>query len=72
MSQYPSTIRTGKRYLGNTNEKEVHDLSNEKTSCQIDEIFRAGHAVGFIPDTHDEARRSGYDNCQWCIGGSTR
>lgn len=72
MSQYPTKDRMGKRYLGNTNKREVHDLRSEKTSCQIDEIFRANHAVGFIPDTHDEARRCGYDNCQWCIGGSTR
>jgi hypothetical protein len=26
---------------------EVHDLDNEKTQCQIDEIIRAGHAVAF-------------------------
>lgn len=72
MSQYPTTIRAGKQYLGNTNEKEVHNLHNEKTSCQIDKILLAGHAVGFTPDTHDEARRLGFDNCQWCIGGSLR
>ena len=60
----------GERYLGNRNKKEVHDLDEERTSCQIDEIIRAGHDVPF--QTHDEATRHGYDNCAYCIGGSTR
>jgi hypothetical protein len=60
----------GQRYLGNKNKKEVHDLDNEKTLCQIDEILKAGNAVPF--NTLDEANRAGYDNCKWCIGGSTR
>ena len=32
----------GEQYLGNTNKMEVHDLDNEKTNCQIDEIIAAG------------------------------
>jgi len=65
----------GKRYLGNSNKKEVHDLDQEDTSingCQIDEIIRAGHAVTFNPDTLGEAHAHGYDNCAKCIGGSLR
>lgn len=74
MATYPTTTRQGKRYLGNSSpsKKEVHDLRNEKTQCQIDEIFRASHGVGFTPDTLDEAHRCGYDNCRWCLGGSLR
>ena len=60
------------RYLGNTNTKEVHDLRNEQTNCQIDEIIRAGHAVTFSPDSLDQAHREGYNNGHYCIGGSTR
>lgn len=60
----------GERYLGNTNTKEVHDLDNEKTSCQIDEIISAGHDKPF--NTLSTAHNAGYDNCQWCLGGSTR
>lgn len=60
----------GERYLGNRNKKEVHDLDNEKTNCQIDEVINAGHDVPF--NTHTAARNAGYDNCYWCIGGSTR
>lgn len=60
------------RYLGNSNTTEVHDLKNEQTQCQIDEIIRAQHAVVFSPDTLDQAHRDGYDNGHYCIGGSTR
>lgn len=60
----------GKRFCGNTSKKEVHDLDNERVICQIDEIIRAGHAIPF--DTLQEARTQGYDNCAYCIGGSTR
>lgn len=60
------------QYLGNTNKKEVHDLKNEQTNCQIAEIVANKHAVVFTPDTLAQAHKEGYDNCKWCIGGSTR
>lgn len=65
---------TGKGFLGNSSptKMEVHDLRNEKVACQIDAIIRAGHAVVFSPDTLDQARREGYDNCAKCLAGSTR
>jgi len=71
---HPVTSRVGVRFLGNSSpsHKEVHDLNNEKTNCQIDEILRARNAVGFRPDTNAQARSEGYDNCAYCIGGSTR
>jgi len=61
---------SGERYLGNGNKMEVHDLDNEKTTCEIDEIIRAGHARPFnsLPD----AKAQGYDNCAYCLGGSLR
>ncbi len=65
----------GKRFMGNTNSTEVHDLDNEQTGaneCQIDEIIDAGHAITFSPDTNAEAKSKGYDNCAHCIGGSKR
>lgn len=65
----------GKRFVGNTNSTEVHDLDNEQTGpneCQIDEIIKARHAVTFAPDTLDQAHRQRYDNCAYCIGGSRR
>jgi hypothetical protein len=65
----------GKRYLGNSNKMEVHDLDKEDASasgCQIDEIIRARHAVTFNPDTLEEAHARGYDNCDKCLGKSLR
>jgi fido (protein-threonine AMPylation protein) len=62
----------GKRFVGNTNHKEVHDLDNETVQCQIDEIIQAGHAVTFNPDTLQQAHSQGYDNGKYCLGRSTR
>ena len=63
----------GEQYLGNTNTDEVHDLDNEKTGtnqCQIDEIIDAGHDKPF--EKLDTAHGAGYDNCQYCLGNSSR
>ena len=62
----------GERYLANTNlsKREVHDLDNEKSLCQIDEIIRAGHDKPY--NSHEAATRDGFDNCAHCIGRSTR
>lgn len=72
---YPTSTRSGKQYLGNSSKKEVHRLSTEDTSangCQIDELLQAGHGVGFNPDTLSQAHAEGYDNCDKCIGSSSR
>jgi hypothetical protein len=61
---------SGERYLGNSSKLEVHDLDNEKTQCQIDEIIQHGHDRPF--NTLSEARANGYDNCAYCIGSSAR
>jgi hypothetical protein len=63
----------GERYLGNTSKKEVHDLDNEKTGanqCQIDEIIRASNDKPFT--SLSSANSAGYDNCAYCLGGSSR
>lgn len=74
MTTTVSTRPTENRYLGNSNvdHMEAHDLNSENTNCQIDEIIAAGNAVVFSPDTIEQAHSEGYDNCSWCIGGSTR
>jgi len=72
MRRYGSPTN-GKRFVGNTDKKEVHDLDKEKTGpneCQIDEIIKAGHARTFDPDTLEQAHSEGYDNCAYCLGGS--
>lgn len=69
MRRYTGNMN-GERYLGNVNTTEVHDLDNEKSLCQIDEIIKAGHDQPF--QSLEAAHRAGYNNCHWCIGGSTR
>ncbi|WDU82290.1 hypothetical protein [Caloramator sp. Dgby_cultured_2] len=59
----------GKRFIGNTNTNEVHDLDNEKSGCKIDQINPL-HVKTFDPDTLSEAKRQGFDNCAYCIGNS--
>lgn len=62
----------GEQYLANASpsKKEVHDLDNEKTNCQINEIIRAGHERPYT--SLASAHAVGYDNCAYCIGGSRR
>jgi hypothetical protein len=62
----------GERYLANKSpsKKEVHDLDDEKTKCQIDEIITAKNDKPYTSQT--TANNDGYDNCAHCIGNSTR
>lgn len=60
----------GEKYLGNVNTKEVHDLDNEKSLCQIDEIISAGHDTPF--NSLEDAHNKKFDNCAYCIGNSKR
>ena len=72
MRRYSGNMN-GERYLGNTENKEVHDLDQEDTApngCQIDEIIRAGHDRPF--ESLAAAHGAGYDNCAKCLGSSTR
>lgn len=59
------------RYIGNASpsKMEVHDLYKQQTNCQIAEIK---NKVTFFPDTLEQAHKEGYDNCDYCIGKSTR
>lgn len=55
------------RYLGNRNEKEVHDLENEKVGCKI-KLIKPEHR--FDIETLEEAKKYfaiGYDGCKWCM-----
>lgn len=52
------------RYLGNACERELHDLDNEKTQCQIDEIALDRR---FYFDTVEQAKVMDYDLCGHCF-----
>jgi len=72
MTRRYSGHMNGERFLANTSTSklEVHDLDNENSNCQIDEIIKAGHDKPY--KTLEAAKHDGYDNCAYCIGGSTR
>ena len=59
MRRYTGNMN-GERYLANTSpsKKEVHDLDNEKTNCQIDEIIKAGHDKPYSSQSVANARRA--------------
>jgi hypothetical protein len=71
MRRYTGNMN-GERYLANASstKKEVHDLDNEQTNCQIDEIIKAGNDRPY--NSQSAANSAGYDNCAYCLGGSTR
>lgn len=73
MARRTTGAMNGERYLGNVNNREVHDLDNEDTKgngCQVDEILAANHEVPF--DTLSQAYAAGYDDCDKCLPGSER
>lgn len=71
MRRYTDNMN-GERYLANTSpsKKEVDDLDNEQTNCQINEIIKAGHKKPFT--SQSTANAAGYDNCAYCLGKSSR
>ena len=71
MSVHPANSYVGLEYYGNSSpaKLEVHHVPSKTANCQLDEIK---DGVRFIPDNLEEAHKNGYDNCHWCLGGSTR
>ena len=64
-----SNIYKLKRYLGNTHTLELHDTSNEKSGCQLDEI-KVENRRWY--DSVAQAKADlAYDNCAHCLTGST-
>lgn len=72
MARRRSGHMNGERYLANVSpsKKEVHDLDQETSQCQINEIIAAGHDRPF--NSLEAAHAQGYDNCAYCLGGSRR
>lgn len=64
------------RYLINTDDdnKEVHDLQNEKSQCQIDEIknFKFITSPYYSDLISWLKNNSDYDGCQHCLPGLHR
>ena len=63
------------RYLANINPGhfEIHDLENEQSECQIDEIIAAGHDRPLIGINHEYElanwlqQHPDYDGCKHCL-----
>jgi hypothetical protein len=53
------------RFLGNSQNREVHDLQNTKRNCHIDRIS-PDHRVNF--ESEEAAVSAGYDRCAYCFG----
>ena len=70
MSRRRRGYMNGERYCANILAREVHDLDNEKTSCQIDQIIAAAHDTPF--DRLGQAHVLGYDDCKSCLGNPPR
>ena len=67
MARREGTPLHGSRYCEDKAKKVLHDLDNEKTQCQIDEIIAAGNAVPVLLTR--ESRRLGYVLCEYCFNG---
>ena len=55
----------GARYCGDLKKKEVHDLDNETTTCQVDKIIDSEYAIPF--GALSTARLVGYKDCRHCL-----
>ena len=53
------------RFYGHVHTKEVHDLDNEKKSCQIDKIVKGGNGMAF--PSLSTAEYAGFTKCAHCI-----
>ncbi|MCE9672837.1 GPW/gp25 family protein [Myxococcus stipitatus] len=56
------------RYLGNKKSNEFHDLTRQKTQCQVARIQAGANAAAFTPDTVAQAIREGFEPCAYCLG----
>lgn len=72
---YLTSSREGKRFLGNRDNREVHDLRHEDKNqggCRISELIRSGQAVGFIIDNLEQTHKERYVDCPRCIGKTVK
>jgi hypothetical protein len=56
------------RYVGERDTRIVHDRwHTDCQGCGLNEAVRRGDAVGFEPDSLDEAFLEGYEYCEACF-----
>ena len=58
----------GHRYVGATDTMIVHDRWHEDCEdCLMEELVRRGVAVGFAPDSLDQALWEDFEYCPYCF-----
>ena len=60
----------GKRYLLNTNSNELHDLDNESSLCQIDQIlYEHIKMFDYLEDglSYQREKTGKQNGCYWCL-----
>jgi hypothetical protein len=75
MARRPGYPLYGKKYCGDTERREVHDLDREDRSpggCRIGALIEAGRATPFIPDVLEQAHNEGFSDCAKCLGAAGR
>jgi hypothetical protein len=62
------SVLQGHRYVGDTDAMVVHDRWHEECEdCLMEEVLARGVAVGFGPDTLEQALWEGFEYCPYCI-----
>ena len=62
----PSHTRREQRFLGDDDNRIVHDLQKAAGACEIDEILDESRGVKFDPDTLEQVEREKYRPCHRC------
>ena len=63
----PTQTRRSQRFLGDENNRIVHDLDHARGACEIDEILDLGNGVRFEPDALEQAKAERYQPCRRCV-----
>ncbi|GBD14472.1 hypothetical protein HRbin25_00346 [bacterium HR25] len=66
----PTNSLKGQRYIGDVENKIVHDVLHEDPTpdgCRIWDLVQAGKAVRFQPDRLSQAVQEGYQPCNKCL-----
>ncbi len=64
---YSTYTKRAQRYLGDDNNRIVHDLERSKSACEIDDILDESRGVRFEPDSLEQAQQERYRPCHRCI-----
>lgn len=65
----PLADKSDVRFVGDRDTMFVHDSRNPASEeCFLQKLVEGGLAVGFEPDTLEQAFNEGFDYCDTCVG----